>query len=156
MIGRKLTSTLVALAFVAIPATPTQAFCHLFGRCKPTTTFYTPVVAAYAPAAPTCCARPTVVNYMPQTAYRTVYVQRPVTSYVAQPACDACGRSTTVMRPVTSYVAQPQLVPYTTYRPVMSTVAQPCAARGPFRLVMLRRRPLLLHVARDRLLSFEL
>ena len=44
MIGRKLTGTLVAFAMVALPATPSQAFCHLFGRCaKPTTIFYAAV-----------------------------------------------------------------------------------------------------------------
>lgn len=129
MIGRKLTATLGALAFVAIPATPSQAFCHLFGRCaKPTTTFYAPVAPVVA--APVC-AQPQIVNYMPQTAYRAVIVNRPVVSYMPQTACDPCGRATTVMRPVTSFVAQQQLVPYTTFRPVVMPVAQPCCGAAP-------------------------
>ena len=132
MIGRKLVATLGAVAFVAIPATPSQAFCH---RCRqqPTTTFYAPVapvVAAPVVAAPVC-AQPQVVNYMPQTAYRTVIVNRPVVSYMPQAACDPCGRATTVMRPVTSFVAQQQLVPYTTFRPVVMPVAQPCCGAAP-------------------------
>ena len=125
MIGRKLTVSLGALALVAIPATPSQAFCHLFGRCaKPTTTFYAPVAPVIA--APVC-AQPQVVNYMPQTAYRTVVVNRPVVTMMPQTACDPCGRATTVMRPVTSFVQQQQLVPYTTFRPVVMPVA-PVAA----------------------------
>lgn len=131
MIGRKLTGTLVAFAFVAIPATPSQAFCHLFGRCaQPTTTFYAPVPVA-APVAPTCCPQPTMVNYMPQTAFRSVIVNRPVVTMMPQSGCDACGRPTTVMRPVTTFVAQQQLVPYTTFRPVAMPVAQPCCGSTP-------------------------
>lgn len=120
MVGRKLSASLVALGLVALPAAPAQAFCHLFNRCaKPvTTTFYAPVPVVAAPA-------PTVVNYMPQTAYRSVIVNRPVTTMVAQPACDPCGRATTVMRPVTTFVPQQQLVPYTTFRPVVTAVAAP-------------------------------
>ncbi len=133
MSGRSLRAALVAVTLLAVPAAPARA-CHLFDRlcggCG-TTTYYAPTVAAYAPAAPACCPQQQVVNYMPQTAYRSVVVSRPVVSYVPQPACDACGRSTTVMRPVTTYVAQQQLVPYTTYRPVVSTVAQPCCAPAP-------------------------
>jgi hypothetical protein len=121
MVGRKLSASLVALGLVAIPA-PAQAFCHLFNRCaKPVTTFYAPAPVVAAPVV----APQTVVNYMPQTAYRSVVVNRPVTTMVAQPGCDACGRPTTVMRPVTTFVPQQQLVPYTTYRPVVTTVATP-------------------------------
>jgi hypothetical protein len=57
---------------------------------------------------------------MPQTCFRTVYVNTPVTTYRAEPACGPCGTPTTVMRPVVSYVMRPQLVPYTTYRPVVT------------------------------------
>ena len=87
-----------------------------------------PVVAAYAPApvmaayAPAC---PTVVNYVPQTAYRTVYYSTPVTAFSPVAACGPCGQ-TTVMRPVTTYVTQARLVPYMTYRPVVA--AMPVAA----------------------------
>jgi hypothetical protein len=68
---------------------------------------------------------------MPQTCYRTVYVNQPVVAYRPTTACDPCGRATTVMRPVTTYVSQARLVPYTTYRPVATTVARPCCARVP-------------------------
>ena len=130
MMGHKLTASLVALGCLTAVATPAKA-CKLFGCGRPaTTTFYTPYVASYAPVAPACPTQQ-VVNYMPQTAYRTVMVNRPVVSYMPTQACDACGRSTTVMRPVTSYVAQQQLVPYTTYRPVVTSVAQPCCATVP-------------------------
>jgi hypothetical protein len=128
MIGRKLT-TLVAVATVAIPAAPSQAF---FGHCckkQPTTTFYAPVAAA--PVVAPVCPQPTIVNYMPQTAFRSVIVNRPVVTMVPQPSCDACGRQTTVMRPVTTFVAQQQLVPYTTFRPVAMPVAQPCCGAAP-------------------------
>jgi len=129
MIGRKLTATLGALAFVAIPATPSQAFCHLFGRrAGPTTTFFAPVAPVVA--APVA-VQPQIVNYMPQTAFRSVIVNRPVVSFMPQTACDACGHATTVMRPVTSFVAQQQLVPYTTFRPVVMPAAQPCCGATP-------------------------
>jgi hypothetical protein len=129
MIGRKVTGTLLGLALVAIPATPSQAF---FGHCckkQPTTTFYAPV-ATPVMAAP-ACPTPTIVNYMPQTAFRSVIVNRPVVTMVPQSGCDACGRPTTVMRPVTTFVAQQQLVPYTTFRPVAMPVAQPCCGAAP-------------------------
>lgn len=128
MICRTVLGAFVAVASLAVSATSAQA-CHLFDRCcgRPTTTYYAPLAAV----APACCPQPQVVNYMPQTCYRTVYVNRPVVCYQPTTACDACGRATTVMRPVTTYVAQPQLVPYTTYRPVVTTVASPCCASAP-------------------------
>ncbi len=129
MIGRQFTAALVAIGCLATGATRVEA-CKLFGCGRPTTTFYTPYVASYAPVAPVCAPQQ-VVNYMPQTAYRAVTVNRPVVSYMPQTACDACGRATTVMRPVTTYVSQQQLVPYTTYRPVVTSVARPCCATVP-------------------------
>ncbi len=136
MIGPKLTTPLVALGLLVLPATPSMAFCHWFGRCAkpaPTTTFYAPVVAAPV------VQQPTVVNYVPQTAYRSVVVNRPVVTMVPQAACGPCGQ-TTVMRPVTTMVAQQQLVPYTTCRPVVmaspvtvgyAPVAAPIASVAP-------------------------
>ncbi|REK12869.1 MAG: hypothetical protein DWQ37_09565 [Planctomycetota bacterium] len=132
-IGRTLAGAL-SLTLLSVSAEPAQA-CRFFDRLcgKPTTTFYAPVAAPQ----PVCCARPVtccaqrpVVSYMPQTAYRTVYVNRPVVSYQPATACDACGRATTVMRPVTSYVRQAQMVPYTTYRPVVTSAPQPQACCG--------------------------
>ncbi|MEX0977306.1 MAG: hypothetical protein WDZ48_00545, partial [Pirellulales bacterium] len=113
MIGRTVRGALVAVALLAIPVAPARA-CHLFDRCcgRPTTAYYAPVaqpyVASYAPACcpqpQACCPQPQVVNYMPQTCYRTVYVNTPVVAYSPTTACDACGRATTVMRPVTTFV----------------------------------------------------
>jgi hypothetical protein len=129
MIDRTVRGALVAVALLAIPVAPARA-CHLFDRCcgRPTTAYYAPVaqpyVASYAPACcpqpQACCPQQQVVNYMPQTCYRTVYVNTPVVAYSPTTACDACGRTTTVMRPVTTFVAQPRLVAYTTYRPVVT------------------------------------
>lgn len=138
MYGRKVTGALLGLALVAVPATPTQAFFNHCKRCaQPTTTFYAPVAMAPVAVAPA----PTVVNYVPQTAFRSVVVNRPVTTMVAQPACGPCGQPTTVMRPVTTFVTEQQLVPYTTFRPVVTAmpvtvgfapaVAAPIAAPAP-------------------------
>jgi hypothetical protein len=123
MFGRTLPAALVATASLVAPCASARA-CHLFDRCcgRGVTAYYAPV----ATVAPACCPQPQVVNYMPQTCYRTVYVNTPVVAYQPMTACDPCGRATTVMRPVTTFVARPQLVPYTTYRPVAMSVAQPC------------------------------
>ncbi len=126
MIGRIVLGALVAVSSLLVPATSAQAFFHNWCR-KPTTAYYAPAPVA----APACCPQPQVVNYMPQTCYRTVYVNQPVVTYRPMTACDPCGRATTVMRPVTTYVRRAQLVPYTTYRPVATTVARPCCARQP-------------------------
>jgi hypothetical protein len=64
-----------------------------------------------------------VVNYVPQTSYRTNWVQVPVTSYKPVATTDPCsGCTVTCMRPCTTYRWQAQRVPYTSYRPVYSTV----------------------------------
>jgi hypothetical protein len=127
MNGRTIVGALVAVASLSIPVTSARA-CHFFDHCcgRGTTAYYAPVAAA-----PACCPQPQVVNYMPQTCYRTVYVNQPVVSYCPTTACDACGRATTVMRPVTTYVRAARLVPYTTYRPVATTVARPCCGQAP-------------------------
>ena len=77
-----------------------------------------PAVSYYAP-----CAPPTVVNYVPQTYYRPVVVNTPVTSYQPVTSCGLCG-PTTSMRPVTTMVQQTQYVPYTSYR-LMYSAAYP-------------------------------
>src|SRR5690349_21761479 len=127
MIARKHTVALIALTTtVGLLGHPveSQAICHLFNR-QPTVTNYAPVTAAPVVAAPACntCAAPTVVNYapapqvcnyVPQTAYRSVYVNVPVTSYRPIVAADPCtGCATTAMQPVTTYMTQSRLVPYT-------------------------------------------
>ncbi len=74
--------------------------------------------------APTVSA-PVVANYVPQTCYRTQYVQVPVVSYYQAPTIDpSTGCPVTCMRPTTTYVTQARLVPYTTYRVVYSN---PCS-----------------------------
>jgi hypothetical protein len=67
------------------------------------------------------CSR-TVVNYVPQTAYRTSYKRVPVTQYRPVTNSDPCtGCTVTCMKPCTTYTYQCQRVPYTTYRPVYRT-----------------------------------
>lgn len=118
---------LVALTVVTLPASRAEAFCHLFKGwfgAPATTTYYAPYTASYAPAG---CGQ--TVNYVAQTSYRTVYVNAPVTTYRPMPAVDGCtGCPTTVMRPVVSYVPQARLVPYTSYRPVVTAAAPCCGA----------------------------
>jgi hypothetical protein len=81
----------------------------------------TPVVTNFAPAA--CCAPQQVCQMVPQTAYRMQAMSVPVTSYMPVAAVDGCtGCPTTTLRPVTSFVQQTQMVPYTTYRQVCSSV----------------------------------
>ena len=135
-------SALVAVTMLSVPVAPVRA-CHWFDRmCGKQTTYYAPVAAA------PCCAAPVqqTVSYMPTTAYRSVIVNRPVVSYSPQMACDACGRQTTVMRPVTTFVAQQQLVPYTTFRPVVTAmpVAQaPCCGSTPVVAAMPVAQPMM-------------
>ena len=118
---------LVALTFVTLPASRAEALCHLFKGwfgAPATTTYYAPYTASYAPAG---CGQ--TVNYMAQTSYRTVYVNAPVMTYRPMPGVDGCtGCPTTVMRPVVSYVPQARLVPYTSYRPVVTAAAPCCGA----------------------------
>lgn len=130
MMTRRNVRVALALLTVCAPsATRAEAACcgmkNWFRAPAPTTTFYAPFTAAYAPAG---CGQ--VVNYMPQTCFRTVYVNTPVTTFRPEPACGPCGTPTTVMRPVVSYVMRPQLVPYTTFRPVV-TAAPVVAAYAP-------------------------
>ena len=116
MIGRTIRSTLaLGGALLALAAQPaqTQAFFHDWcGGCSwcGGRTTYRPFYAGYAPYAagygcgscnpcPTACnSCPTacnpcaqqVCNYMPQTCYRTVYSQVPVTAYQPVTTCDPC------------------------------------------------------------------
>jgi len=119
-----------AAALFTAPA-ESHAIFHWFSRacgCGAQPATYAP--ATYAPAvveAP--LAAPTVVNYVPQTCYRTQYVNAPVTTYRPVMGCDPCtGFPVTTMRPVISYVQQARLVPYTTYRAVVA--AAPCSPCG--------------------------
>ena len=97
-----------------------------------------PTVAGFAPSpcggcATTCNACPApctttqrVCNYVPQTCYRTVYRQVPVTVYRPVSTCDPCtGCRRTVMHPCTTVQHVAQRVPVTTYRQVCRVVQRP-------------------------------
>ena len=127
MIGRRIRASIPALSAALVTLTSAAEsraqFCNLFNRPAPqmAVTTYRPI---YAPA-------PIVtqtVNYMPVTGYRTFYAPTAVTTLQPVPACNACGGATTAMRPVVTYAMRPQLVPYTTYQPV---VAAPMVAAAP-------------------------
>lgn len=103
-------------------ATPTQSYAifHWFSRAcgcgAEPATYAAPVVEA-APV-----VAPTVVNYLPQTCYRTQYVTVPVTTYRPYITRDVCtGCPVTAMRPTVAYVQQARMVPYTTYRAVVTS-----------------------------------
>lgn len=78
-----------------------------------------PTVSYYSP-----CAPPIVANYVPQTYYRPVTVNTPVTTYQPVQSCGLCG-PTTSMRPVTTVVQSTQYVPYTSYRLMYSSAYAP-------------------------------
>jgi hypothetical protein len=83
---------------------------------------------------PAACPAPVTqqVNYVPQTCYRTVYSPVAVTSYRPITTTDPCtGCPVTSLSPVTTYVQRPVVVPYTTYRPVVTTVLLPTAPACP-------------------------
>ena len=138
MLYSNVRTLLVALsvggAFLATPA-ESKAIFHWFGggccgggQTAPVaaTAYYAPTTAYYAPACNACA--PQVANYVPQTSYRTQYVNVPVTTLRPVVSSDPCtGCPVTVMRPVTSYVQQVQMVPYTSYRIVYSPVTSGCA-----------------------------
>ena len=77
------------------------------------------------PSCQTTCQR-TVVQYVPQVAYRTVWQRVPVTVYRPVTATDPCTCCRTVSyQPCTTHQWQAQRVAYTTYQPVATTVAVP-------------------------------
>src|SRR5580658_7322883 len=113
MVAQKMRTVLVALSVAVLGAYPSQSDACCFWRSM-TTANYAP-----APACNTC-------NYVPQVAYRTVYTNVPVTVMRPISTINPCtGCPVTTLQPTTSYRLQPQLVPYTTYRPVMTSC---CAA----------------------------
>jgi hypothetical protein len=87
---------------------------------------------AYAPVSTvdpcnTCQPPQVTANYVPQTCYRTQYVNVPVTTYRPAVGTDPCtGCPVTCMRPTISYVQQARLVPYTTFRAVLSGTGSGC------------------------------
>ncbi|MCO6456197.1 MAG: hypothetical protein J5I93_12930, partial [Pirellulaceae bacterium] len=65
-----------------------------------------------------------VVNYAPQTVYRTQWTQVPLTLYRPLTTTDpVTGCTVTCIRPCTTYQLQARRVPHTTLRPVYSTIA---------------------------------
>jgi hypothetical protein len=130
-----LAAATVTMAFLAVPA-ESHAIFHWFSNCcggNATPTYgAAPLYSAAAPADP-CCAPPQIsqtVNYVPQTCYRTQYVNVPVTTYRPVTGRDPCtGCPVTCMRPTTAYVQQARMVPYTTYRAVLSNPC--CGAAAP-------------------------
>ncbi len=81
----------------------------------------------------TTCYKPQqCCRYVPQTCYRTVYTNVPVTTYRPVSSCDPCtGCVTTCMKPCTTYQRQAQSVPYTTYRMVCETRYTPVTSCTP-------------------------
>jgi hypothetical protein len=141
MVRHVMAACAVAGSMLMVPS-ESKAIFHWFGGCNSCgTTANRPVAAAYAPyAAPvvanyspcnTCSPCAQTCNYVPQTCYRTVYQQVPVTAYQPVSTCGPCGNQVTAMRPVITYQTQARLVPYTTYSPVYTpTVGYAPAATG--------------------------
>ncbi|HVA49782.1 MAG TPA: hypothetical protein VNH11_25670 [Pirellulales bacterium] len=119
----------VATALVAAPA-ESQAIFHwfnngccngggLFARTTTTVPVATPTYASYG--ADPCGCQPQQVSYVPQTCYRTQYVNVPTTVYQPVTVADRCtGCPVTTMRPVIAYLPQARQVPYVSYRIVYS------------------------------------
>lgn len=125
-------------SFLAFPA-ESHAIFHWLRRClcnDTTPTFGAAPLASAAPAAVDPCAPPQVtqtVNYVPQTCYRTQYVNVPVTTYRPVAGRDPCtGCPVTTLRPSTTVVRQAQLVPYTTYRRVLTNTCGAPAATASY------------------------
>ena len=126
----------IALQVLALP-TESQAgplWNWLFGR-RPTTCQPVATTAYFGAAACDPCAQPSmvqqsVVNYVPQTAFRTTWVKVPVTNYRPVASVDPCtGCGVTAMRPCTTAVWQARRMPVVSYRPTiaLSTAGACCA-----------------------------
>jgi hypothetical protein len=137
---KKVTSVAALAALtVSLPGEANAfGFRWLRDRCCGTTAART---AYYAPAAvgtcqPSCCCQAPppvaacpapcpqqVCSYQPQTCYRTVFQQVPVTVYRPVTTVDPCtGCPQTTMQACTTMTTQAQRVPYTTYRQVCQMV----------------------------------
>lgn len=106
-------------ALVVGPTTESHAFFGLWRRwCERYYANHPSYVAQ-----PACAQQ--VVNYVPQTCYRTQYCSVPVTTYRPVAGYDPnTNCPVTCMRPVTTYVTQSRMVAYQTYRLQYSN---PCA-----------------------------
>ncbi|MCA9147758.1 MAG: hypothetical protein KDA92_00600 [Planctomycetales bacterium] len=85
-----------------------------------------PVTTNYAPNTTGCCGaaycEQTVLRYVPQVAYRTVWQPVPVTTYKRTVSYNpSTGLPITCTQPCQTYTYQARRVPYTTYRPVYTT-----------------------------------
>ncbi len=127
-IGRLILVT-VALGVVSQPHTANA--CRLWdwllrrdSNTTATTALY-PGVTALSPAA-TCgqaTCEQTVVRYVPQVTYRTVWQPVPVTTYRRTVSYNpATGLPITCTQPCTTYTYQARRVPQTSYRPVLTNV----------------------------------
>ncbi len=116
--------------------------CGLFNCFKrnptPVTSYY-PATTTYSPQAstPSCggncgagyCEQ-TVLRYVPQVAYRTVWQPVPVTTYRRTVSCNpSTGLPITCTQPCTTYTYQVRRVPYTTFRPTYTT--EPVTTTAP-------------------------
>ena len=115
--------------------------CSLFNCFKPTQTpaaTYYPPTTTYSPTTSAGCGgncgaaqcEQTVLRYVPQVAYRTVWQPVPVTTYRRTVSNNpATGLPITCTQPCTTYTYQARRVPYTTFRPVYATepVSAPAA-----------------------------
>ena len=82
--------------------------------------------AGYAANTSGCCGaaycEQTVLRYMPQVAYRTVWQPVPVTTYKRTVSYNpTTGLPITCTQPCMTYTYQARRVPYTSYRPVYTT-----------------------------------
>jgi hypothetical protein len=107
----------LAMSAMLLGAEPIQACCLWDGCCE----WFKPKPTTYAPP-PACAVCPQQVSYVPQTSYRSECACVPCTTCQPVNACDPCGGAQTVMQPVTSYVRRPVMVPYTSYRPVVTSM----------------------------------
>ena len=110
----------IALLLLPQDASACRLWDRLFRRRAATT--------AYSPAACNTCSdgsycEQTVVQYVPQVAYRTVWQPVPVTTYKRTVSCNPMtGLPIECTKPCTTYSYQARRVPYTTYRPVYGKV----------------------------------
>ncbi len=87
----------------------------------PTATAAVPTTAA-ASCGPATCQQ-TVVQYVPQTAFRTVWQAVPITTHRRTVSYNpTTGLPVTCTQPCTTYTYQARRVPYTTLRPMYRTV----------------------------------
>ncbi|HTQ39864.1 MAG TPA: hypothetical protein VMJ32_12620 [Pirellulales bacterium] len=130
-------SVVVVISSMLLNTRASQACCFTDWCCC--NWFKAKEAAPVCPApAPACAVCPQQISYVPTTSYRTEYTCTPCTSCQPVSTCDPCGGAQTVMQPVTSYVRRPVLVPYTSYRPVVTQLnyAAPactsCGASTPY------------------------